>query len=284
MEALGPSLPVSLRQMLVIDSCLFQCGRPRFDPWVGKIPWRRKWHPNPVFLPGESHGQRSLVGYSPRGRKESDTTERLHFTSLLSMPMFVPVKSRSPRKHNAFISHGRAWGTVSPSLQWLHPWIHRWGNWSKSQFSDLGRSSLLTTESKSVSGSVQSDSLWPQDPLSPQEFPGKNTRMSRHSYLQRIFLTQGSNPGLLYRRWILYHLSHQESLDNRTRCRIFSSPSDNAFTEPSAWASCCLRPCGAASVNRAFICPGEVYNVPKGVFDAWQKVIKSCRTGKKNDV
>ena len=56
-----------------------QCRRPGFDPWVRKIPWRRKWQPNPVFLPGESHGQRSLVGYSPRGRKESDTTWRLHF-------------------------------------------------------------------------------------------------------------------------------------------------------------------------------------------------------------
>ena len=40
-----------------------------------KIPWRRAWHPTPVFLPGESHGQRSPVGYSPWGRKESDTTE-----------------------------------------------------------------------------------------------------------------------------------------------------------------------------------------------------------------
>ena len=36
-----------------------------FDPWVGKIPWRRKWQPTPIFLPGESHGQRSLAGYSP---------------------------------------------------------------------------------------------------------------------------------------------------------------------------------------------------------------------------
>ena len=49
------------------------------DPWVGKIPWRRKWQPAPVFLPGEAHRWRSLVGYSPRGRKESDMTERLHF-------------------------------------------------------------------------------------------------------------------------------------------------------------------------------------------------------------
>ena len=56
--------------------CL-QCGRPRLDPWVGKIPWRRKWLPIPVFLPGASHGQRSLAGYSPWDCKESDTTEQL---------------------------------------------------------------------------------------------------------------------------------------------------------------------------------------------------------------
>ena len=49
-----------------------------FDPWVGKIPWRRNWHPTLVFLPGESHGGRSLVGYSPWGLKESDTTKQLH--------------------------------------------------------------------------------------------------------------------------------------------------------------------------------------------------------------
>ena len=42
--------------------CL-QCRRPRFNPWVGKIPWRRKWPPTPVFLPGESQGQRSLAGH-----------------------------------------------------------------------------------------------------------------------------------------------------------------------------------------------------------------------------
>ena len=53
----------------------FQCRRRGFNPWVGKIPWRRKWQPTPVFLPGESHGQRSLVGYSPWGNKESDMTK-----------------------------------------------------------------------------------------------------------------------------------------------------------------------------------------------------------------
>ena len=49
--------------------------RQGFDPWVGKIPWRRAWQPTPIFLPGESHGQRSLGGYSPWGCTESDTTE-----------------------------------------------------------------------------------------------------------------------------------------------------------------------------------------------------------------
>ena len=51
-----------------------QCRRPRFDLWVRKIPWRRKWQPTPVFLPGESHGQRSLGGYSPWGQQELNMT------------------------------------------------------------------------------------------------------------------------------------------------------------------------------------------------------------------
>ena len=46
---------------------LLQCRRHRIDPWARKIPWRRKWQPTPVFLPGKFRGQRSLVGYSPRG-------------------------------------------------------------------------------------------------------------------------------------------------------------------------------------------------------------------------
>ena len=46
-------------------TCQCRRQRRRFDPWVGKIPWKRAWQPTPVFLPGESHGQRSLAGYSP---------------------------------------------------------------------------------------------------------------------------------------------------------------------------------------------------------------------------
>ena len=51
--------------------------RHGFDPWVGKIPWRRKWQFIPVFLPGKSHGQRRLAGYRPQDHKESDMTEQL---------------------------------------------------------------------------------------------------------------------------------------------------------------------------------------------------------------
>ena len=57
-----------------------------FNPWVGKISWRRKWQPTPVFLPGESHGRKSLVG-SPWGCKESDMTVWLHFLSFF-LPFF----------------------------------------------------------------------------------------------------------------------------------------------------------------------------------------------------
>ena len=60
------------------DSVWLQCGRPGFNPWVGEIPWRRKWQPTPVFLPRKSQGRRSPVGYSPWGRKASDMTEWLH--------------------------------------------------------------------------------------------------------------------------------------------------------------------------------------------------------------
>ena len=50
-------------------ACQCRSRRRWFDFWVGKIPWRRKWQPTPVFLPGESHGQSGLTGYSPRDRK-----------------------------------------------------------------------------------------------------------------------------------------------------------------------------------------------------------------------
>ena len=63
-----------------------------FDPWVGKIPWSRKW-PTPVFLPRKFHGQRSLVGDSPWGRKGSDTSARLSTLGQMGFPGGSMVES-----------------------------------------------------------------------------------------------------------------------------------------------------------------------------------------------
>ena len=77
-----------------------QCRRPRFDPWIGKIPWRKEWILTPVFLPGGVHGQRSLTGYTQWGHKELDMTEWLRF---------------------------HMWDLSSPTKDWTHiPSIERW--------------------------------------------------------------------------------------------------------------------------------------------------------------
>ena len=91
-----------------------QNSRILMENWVGKIPWRRKWQPTPVLLPGKSHGQKSLIGYSPWGRKESDTTEWLHSLSgELEHPrcentFYIIEHSDSPRSfhHKKLKSHG----------------------------------------------------------------------------------------------------------------------------------------------------------------------------------
>ena len=79
--------------------------------------WRRQWHPTPVLLPGKSHGQRSLVGCSPWGRQESDTTERLHFDFSLSCigegngnptPVFLPGESQGRQS----LVGCRLWGRI----------------------------------------------------------------------------------------------------------------------------------------------------------------------------
>ena len=72
-----------------------ECRRVGFDPWVGKIPWRRKWQPIPICLPGKSHGQRNLTGYSQWGHKELNTTELLstHTHTHTHQAPVLPVSS-----------------------------------------------------------------------------------------------------------------------------------------------------------------------------------------------
>ena len=118
-----------------------------FDPWVKKIPWRRKWQPTPVFLPEKSHGLWSLVGYSPKGCKKSDTIEHEHgqnfigkywgvlvFISLFSCfktihlqkvsrkVKFVESESTKDAQHHSLSEKCKLkphWGTITRQSEWL---------------------------------------------------------------------------------------------------------------------------------------------------------------------
>ena len=85
-------LPWWLRRYSV---CL-QWGRPGFDSWVRKTPWRRKRQSTPALLPGKSHRRRSLISYSPWGHKELDTTEQLHFFFKNTFYIFLFLFPSSP--------------------------------------------------------------------------------------------------------------------------------------------------------------------------------------------
>ena len=83
----------------VIKSPLANAGDV-FDPWAGKIPWRKKWHPTPIFVPEKFHGQSSLADYSPWGRKVSDTTEQL---STYTQGRVPEGKRISPHTHGSAV-------------------------------------------------------------------------------------------------------------------------------------------------------------------------------------
>ena len=74
------------------NGCPCRRCRLQFSPWVGKIPWNRQWQLTPVFLPVEFHGQRILMGYSPWGHKELDTTEHMHDNMVLKAYKMQTVK------------------------------------------------------------------------------------------------------------------------------------------------------------------------------------------------
>ena len=101
-----------------------------WETWVQslgqEVPWRRKWQSTPVLLPGKSHGQRSLVGYSSRGRKELDTTERLHFHFLSRGNL--PAMQGDPGSVLGWedpLEKGMA--THSSILAWSIPWTEKPG-------------------------------------------------------------------------------------------------------------------------------------------------------------
>ena len=158
------------------------------DP--SEVSWRKKWQPTPVFLPGESHGSRSLAGYSPWGCKKSDTTEGLDFCFQKVMLW---------KCHTQYASK---FGKVSSG--------HRAG---KGQFS-------FQSQRKAMAKNVQSERKWKwscsvmSDSLRPVDCSPRSTS-SVHGILQarilvwvaisfsRIFPTQGSSPGLPHCRQML---------------------------------------------------------------------------------
>ena len=107
-EGTGSPLSDADHSVTRLPACLsgqesaWQCKRRRrcgFAPWVGKIPWRRKWQPTPVFLPGESHAQRSLVGCSPWGQKKSWTwltIQQTHIHTHKCHLLYTPAGLYSP--------------------------------------------------------------------------------------------------------------------------------------------------------------------------------------------
>ena len=114
-------------------------ARDVFDPWIRKIPWRRKWHSTLIFLPGESHGQRNLAGYSPWGCKELDTTEQLnthtHFFDIFSQVALIAqtVKNLPAVQETQVQSLGqgdpleKGMATHSSILAWGIPWTEEPG-------------------------------------------------------------------------------------------------------------------------------------------------------------
>ena len=97
-----------------------RCG---FDPRVGKIPWRRKWQPTPVFLPGKSHGQRSRAGFNPWGHKESDMAE--HSTACSQMQFMWGFPGGASGKESACLCRrGKRCG-FDPRVGKI-PWRRTW--------------------------------------------------------------------------------------------------------------------------------------------------------------
>ena len=103
-------------------SICLQCRRPGLDPWVWKIPWRRKWQPTPVFLPGKSHGWRSLVDHSPWGRKNvwgfpggSDSKET---ACNAGDPGSIPGSGRFPWRRECYPPQYSCWENSTDRGPW----------------------------------------------------------------------------------------------------------------------------------------------------------------------
>ena len=101
-----------------------QCWRPGFNPWVGMIPWRREWLPTPVFLPGEFHGQRSLVGYSQSMGSQTVRHDRVTFPRYIYLDIWVRDVAQLVKNLPANAGDARDVGLISGSgiIHWRRKW------------------------------------------------------------------------------------------------------------------------------------------------------------------
>ena len=104
-----------------------RCKRRRFSPWVGRMPWRRKRQPTLVFLPGKSHGQKSLAGYGPQGHKESEMTEATQHSEHWGACVFLNYSlwGKGTLLHYWWLEKEIA--AHSSILAWKTPWTEKPG-------------------------------------------------------------------------------------------------------------------------------------------------------------
>ena len=150
--------------------------------------WRKKRQPTPVFLPGEFHGQRSLVGYSPWGLEESDMTEWLILS--LFLHVLLQIHAIYACICDCIDTHTHTHTYVCIMCNFV-AMPQKTGGWSIS-YLPIGNWSEVKVAQSCL------------DLHSPWNSPGQNTKVGSCSLLQDIFPTQGSNSGLLHCRQILY--------------------------------------------------------------------------------
>ena len=171
-----------------------------FDPWVRKIPWRRAWQPIPIFLPGESHGQKSLGATVHRATKSQTWLKQLSMHSHLVLIFWTLLSIRSNEHDNK--------GSWVSSMHWGLSFDLKVGG-------NIGwpMCSLICIYIYMKVAQSCLDSLWPHGLYSPWNSPGQNTGVGSCSLLQGIFPIQRLNPDLPHCRQILYQLSHQGSTE-----------------------------------------------------------------------
>ena len=110
-------------------------SRLGFDPWVRKIPWRKKWQPTPLFLPGKFHGQKNLAGYSPQGLKVLDMTENnldldLEKAEESEIKLPTSVGSSKRQESSRKISISALLTMPKPLTVWItRNWANFWKRW-----------------------------------------------------------------------------------------------------------------------------------------------------------